>query len=117
MLWEREIAKTLWPRIHLSYCQYNTKYRKNTTIATNLKWEPLPKICNRKTCPMIINGSHILSAQQGPSKIKGISRKDDICSRDLLNAIPEKLCEEIYQMCTNKKNKTTGDPKGVPPKG
>ena len=54
---------------------------------------------------MIFDGCHLLSAQQGPSKNKGILREDDICSRDLLHAIPEKLCEEICQICTNKKIK------------
>jgi len=103
LLWERQVSETLWPRIQVSYCQYGAKYQKNTTIATNIEWKN-PKICDRKTCPMIVDGCHEYSAQQGPSKKKGILRKDDICSRDLLHSIPQELCEEIFQICTNKKN-------------
>ena len=70
MLWQRDVAKTLWPRINLSYCQYGKPYRKNTTIATNAIWDPSPKKCNPKTCKMMENGVHLFSAQQGPSKRK-----------------------------------------------
>ena len=46
------------------------------------------------------NGVHLFSAQQGPSKIKGVFRKkEDVFSRDMLHSIPEELCEEIYEVC------------------
>ena len=99
MLWDREVAKTLCPRVHLSYCQYGRPYRKNTIIATNAVWDPAPKKCNPKTCAMIVDGVHLFTAQQGPSRMKGISRKEDVCSRDMLHSIPEQLCEEIYEVC------------------
>ena len=99
MLWDREVAKTLWPRVYLSYCQYGRPYRKNTIIATNAVWDPAPKKCNPKTCPMIVDGVHQKSAQQGPSKRKGVLIKEDVFSRDMLHSIPEELCEEIYQVC------------------
>ena len=39
LLWDREVANTLWPRVTVSYCQYNGPgYQKNATIATNAPW-------------------------------------------------------------------------------
>ena len=101
LLWEREIAKTLWPRVTLSYCQYNGPgYQKNTTIATNAIWTPRAK-CDPKTCTQVVDGRHRLSAQQGPGKIKGkrIASVNDKCSRDMLHKIPAELCDEIYNVC------------------
>ena len=73
--------------------------KKNTTFATNSNWVPRPK-CDPKTCPQVVNGCHLLSAQQGPSKERGIRRKEDACPRDLLHRIPRELCQEIYRVCT-----------------
>ena len=101
LLWDRSVAETLYPRVTLSYCQYNGPgYRKNTTIATNAPWTPKPK-CDPKTCKQIRNGRHILSAQQGPEKIKGKRAAHDRCSQDMLHKIPDELCEEIYKVCAN----------------
>ena len=99
LLWDRSVAETLYPRVTLSYCQYNGPgYRKNTTIATNAPWTPKPK-CDPKTCKQVRDGRHILSAQQGPEKIKGKRAAHDKCSRDTLHKIPDALCEEIYNVC------------------
>jgi len=101
LLWERGVSATLWPRVTTSYCQYSGPgYQKHTTFATNARWVPRPK-CDPKTCPQVVNGCHLLSAQQGPSKERGIRRKEDACPRDLLHSIPKELCEEIYRVCTS----------------
>ena len=101
LLWEREVGKTLVPRVVVSYCQYGGPgYQKNTCIATNAIWNPRPK-CNPKTCAQVVDGRHWLSAQQGPCKAKGKRRptKEDKCSLNLLHRLPTELCDEIYKIC------------------
>ena len=101
LLWQRGVSATLWPRVTTSYCQYSGPgYRKNTTFATNSNWVPRPK-CDPKTCIQVVNGCHLPSAQQGPSRRQGTLRREDKCSRDLLHRIPKELCEEIYRVCTS----------------
>ena len=102
LLWNRGVAATLWPRVTVSYCQYNGPgYQKNTIVATNAPWVPRPK-CDPKTCEQVIDGRHLLSAQQGPAKVRGKRRpsKQDSCSLDLLHRLPLELCDEIYNICS-----------------
>ncbi len=95
LLWNRDVALTLQPRVTVSYCQYGMDYQKNTTIATNAEWNPRPK-CNKKTCKKVINGSHKMSAQRGPCKIKGVRREYDKCTLDMLHSIPFEIMGHIY---------------------
>ena len=75
LLWERGVSATLWPRVTTSYCSYSGPgYRKHTTFATKANWVPRPK-CDPKTCTQMVDGCHLLSAQQGPSRRKGQLRK------------------------------------------
>ena len=100
LLWGREVAKDLTNYVRLDYCQYGTGYRKRTRIAhsDNLKWTPRP-MCNPKICSQVVNGSHVLSAQQGPCKKRGVRDRQDTCSLDLLHALPRELTEEILRVC------------------
>jgi hypothetical protein len=102
LLWNRGVANTLWPRVTLSYCQYDGPgYQKNTTIATNAQWIPRPR-CNPKTCKQVRGGRHTLSAQKGPTKDRDGRRPNDYCSLQTLHRLPHELCDEIYRICSHR---------------
>ena len=99
LLWGREVARDLKTYVVLDYCQYNGPgYRKRTRIAHsgNLHWEPRP-LCDPKVCAQSVDGTHIRSAQRGPSKNKDY--KLDRCSLEMLHALPRDLTDEILRMC------------------
>ncbi len=101
LLWGREVAKDLTKYVKLDYCSYQgAGYRKRTRIAhsDNLQWMPRP-LCDPKTCSQVVDGRHILTAQQGPAKRKGVRNKQDTCSLDVLHALPRELTEEILKVC------------------
>ena len=99
LLWGREVAKDLSNYVRLDYCQYGTSYRKRTRIAhsENLQWTPRP-LCDPKICSQVVDGRHILTAQQGPGKKAGVRDRRDTCSLDLLHALPRELTEEILRV-------------------
>jgi hypothetical protein len=98
-LWNRGVAATLYPRVTLSYCQYDGPgYQKNTTIATNAPWVPRP-LCNLKTCKQVRGGRHLRTAQKGPTRDKEGRRPADHCSLNMLHRLPHDLCDEIYHLC------------------
>ena len=101
MLWGRDVAKDLTNYVVLDYCTYRGPgYRKRTRIAhsENLQWTPRP-LCDPKLCPQVIDGRHILTAQQGPGKKAGVRDRQDICSLDTLHGLPRELTEEILRIC------------------
>ncbi len=101
MLWGRDIAQDLTNYVVLDYSQYNGRgYRKRTRIAhsDNVYWVPRP-LCNPKVCSQCVDGRHILTAQQGPGKKKGMRDRHDTCSLDTLHGLPRELTEEILRAC------------------
>jgi site-specific DNA-cytosine methylase len=101
LLWGREVAKHLTKYAVVDYCQYGGPgYRKRTRIAHsgNIQWIPRP-LCDPRACSQVVDGRHILSAQQGPGKNGGVRDKRDTCSLDLLHALPRELTEEILRVC------------------
>ncbi len=101
LLWKREVAKDLTNFVRVDYCQYGGPgYRKRTRIAhsDNLQWTPRP-LCDPKTCSQVVDGRHILSAQQGPGKKGGVRDRQDTCSLDMLHGLPRELTEEILRIC------------------
>ena len=104
MLWRRPVAKDLTKFVVLDYCQYNSPgYRKRTRIAhsENIAWA-LRKLCDPKTCPQCIDGKHLLTAQQGPGKLRdGKRRRHDTVGLDTLHGLPEELTHEILKVCEN----------------
>ena len=100
-LWSRDIARDLNPHVRLDYCQYGTAYRKRTRIATNAAWTPRP-LCDKNTCPSVIDGRHVKSAQKGPTRENRTSRRlGDTCSLDTLHALPRALTGEILAITQN----------------
>ena len=101
MLWERPVAKDLTNYVVLDYCQFNGPgYRTRTRIghSDNIIWNPRP-LCDPKTCGQCVDGRHILTAQQGPGKKKGVRDKHDTCSLDTLHGLPRELTQEILRIC------------------
>jgi site-specific DNA-cytosine methylase len=101
MLWGRPVGRGFTNYITLDYCQYGGPgYRKRTRIAhsDNLHWNPRP-LCDPRTCGQCVDGKHILTAQQGPGKKKGVRDKYDTCTLDTLHALPRELTEEILRIC------------------
>ena len=99
-LWKRAVAAPFPHRVILDYCQYSSPgYRKRTRFATNSAFHPRP-LCDPRTCPSCVDGRHILSAQQGPSKGND-GRRDprDIVSLATLHAYPAELCMAIFEFC------------------
>ncbi len=94
------MASDLTNYVRLDYCQYGTAYRKRTRIAhsDNIQWAPRP-LCDPKICSQVINGRHVLTAQQGPGKKGGVRDRQDTCSLDMLHGLPRELTEEILKVC------------------
>jgi len=103
LLWGRKVGIGLTNYVILDYCQYGGPgYRKRTRIAhsDNLQWRPRP-LCNPKTCSQVVDGRHILTAQQGPGKKNGVRTpsSQDKCSLDTLHGLPRELTVEILRVC------------------
>ena len=96
-LWTRQVSEPFPHRVRLDFCQYGTPYRKRTKLATNTDFMPRP-LCDPSTCPSCVDGKHIRSAQQGPSK--HLADPQDCCTLDELHAYPRALCWDIYQHCS-----------------
>ena len=77
------------PYVDLDYCQYGAPYRKRTRLWTNATYTPRP-LCTAK--------NHGMSAQKGPSKVRGTLLPGDICSLATLHALPSELTEEILSV-------------------
>ena len=77
------------PYVDLDYCQYGAPYRKRTRLWTNANYTPRP-LCTAK--------NHGMSAQKGPSKVRGTLLPGDICSLATLHALPRELTEEILSV-------------------
>ena len=82
----------------VTYCSYGYKYQKKTRIWTNTSWIPRP-LCDRRTCPFVVGGRHIQTAQRGPGKDGAQRRKGDRNELTELYSIPRALVEEIFQHC------------------
>ena len=83
------------PYVDLDYCQYGSiehaGYRKRTRLWTNAAYVPRP-LCTAK--------NHRMSAQKGPSKVRGALLPGDNCSLDTLHALPKELTQEILEVST-----------------
>lgn len=101
LLWQRDVAKDLTKYVAVDYCQYGGPgYRKRTRIAhsDNIQWTPRP-LCDPKVCSQVIDGRHILTAQQGPGKKGGVRARHDTCTLDMLHGIPRALTDDILRVC------------------
>ena len=100
LLWGRDVAKDLTNYVVVDYCQYGGPgYRKRTRIAhsDNHQWTPR-SLCDSKACSQVIDGRHILTAQQGPGKKAGVRDRQDTCRLDTLHGLPKELTEEILRV-------------------
>ena len=79
------------PYVDLDYCQYGAPYRKRTRLWTNAAYVPRP-LCTAK--------NHRMSAQKGPSKVRGALLPGDNCSLGTLHALPKELTQEILEVST-----------------
>ena len=83
----------------LTYCSYGRPFRKLTRIWTDCTvWQPRP-ICDGQTCPSILNGRHLQSAQRGPCRYQGVIRQNDTVPLEMLHALPPLLVDEIVAAC------------------
>ena len=79
------------PYKDIDYCKYGMPYRKRTRLWNNVfQWNPKP-LC-KKDCGNVIGGSHIATAQRGPSK----SAPNSHFTQNALYSIPEDLIYEIF---------------------
>ena len=85
-----------WPRVaQTSYCSYGFSYRKNTSIATNLRDFFLRDPCGGAgVCAQMVGTRHLEHAQKGGGGAENVFH-----SRDELHQIPEGLCEDVVRWC------------------
>lgn len=79
----------------VTYCSYGFKYQKRTRIWTNTIWTPDRELCNKETCPAVVDGRHIQTAQQGPGKAGQGRMPNDNNKLEELYSIPPDLVKEI----------------------
>jgi len=105
MLRKRPFMEPLEPRMRvISYCKYNYPYRKHTSIWTNLNqfWNIRPKCCAAEPCDKMVGGRHPATAQQGPSKMKDGTLKENDCFKvEQLYSFPPELSLELAQAATD----------------
>ena len=105
LLRKRPFMEPLEPRMRvISYCKYNYPYRKRTSIWSNLNqfWTIRPKCCAAAPCEKMVEGKHPATAQQGPSRNKDGSLKENDCfSVQQLYAFPPELADELAQAATD----------------
>jgi hypothetical protein len=100
LLKTRDVVRNL-PYKDVTYCSYGAPFRKKTRVWTNCDvWKPRP-LCDKKTCPAVVDGRHIKSAQRGPCGGRGSS---DACKLNELHAIPRELVLEIEAAVTRREN-------------
>lgn len=77
----------------LDYCCYGFPYRKRTRLWNNLDF--IGKLCNKKTCPFVINGKHEYSIGNSTYKtnVKKIGQKKTRLQQRY--AVPDPLLKEI----------------------
>ena len=97
-LWKRKCSDPFPYRVRLDFCQYGKLYRKRTKLATNADFVPRP-LCDPRTCAACVDGKHVKSAQQGPSKHGGARMREDACTLDELHAYPREFVMEMYEHC------------------
>jgi hypothetical protein len=95
LLWRRFKFKRL---LTTSYCSYGFPYRKNTTIATNLRI-----FCKRRcggvgVCAQMTGSTHLAHAQKG-----GGGATNAYHTTDELHRIPEGLCADVVR-CAERGN-------------
>ena len=104
LLWKQEFMLGL-PLKKVSYCMYSDwGYRKNTTIATNIPFEP--KICSGDCGYVreVVGGDgkkhryHVAVAKQGISAhCRGLGVQNTTHKRDDLYRIPSLLIKSIFE--------------------
>jgi hypothetical protein len=107
LLWRR----FAWPRVvHTSYCSYGFRYRKHTTIATNMEDFALRPPCGGQgCCPQMRGRRHLEHAQKGGGGVD-----DTYHSRDELHRVPEELCRDVVRWCAGALVRTVGAPMSEP---
>ena len=94
LLKTREVVRGI-PYRDITYCSYGRPFRKLTRVWTNCEaWRPRP-ICDGQTCPSILNGRHLQTAQRGPGMVGGARMGNDDIKLDMLHALPPALVDEI----------------------
>ena len=93
------------PRLVTDYCPYGSKYRKRTSLWTNVDWS-FKRCPGPGSCPSMIGRCHLQTAQRGPGKAGGTLRVGDRCSLDLLHALPEALTDEIVRATVHRISQT-----------
>jgi hypothetical protein len=85
-----------WPRVvQTSYCSYGFPYRKNTSIATNLRDFFLCDPCGGAgVCAQMVGTRHLEHAQKGGGGVSDVYH-----TRDHLHRIPAALCEDVVRWC------------------
>jgi hypothetical protein len=89
------------PYIDVDYCQYGKAYRKRTRIWTNIEYDG--KLCNKESCPAVVNGRHKLSCGNGyshsnktESKYSGQKYTDRAIPKEEKYSIPTLLIQELF---------------------
>ena len=78
-----------------TYCSYGRPFRKATRLWHNTPWRPRP-MCDRKTCPQVVDGRHKQTAQRAPGKLRsGVRMSGDIVSLNELHVLPPDLVREL----------------------
>ena len=84
------------PYQDVTYCSYGYKCQKKTRIWTTAAWLPSRAFCKMSTCPAVVDGRHLQSAQQGPARNgKQGRRRDDNNNLHELYSIPAALVLEL----------------------
>ena len=71
----------------VTYCKYQTPYKKPTSIWTNLTWAPRPVCCKSNPCQFFNGTKHPVEAQRG-------QRDGSTVSQSVLFGIPCQLVQE-----------------------
>ena len=84
------------PFTDVDYCSYGFPYRKRTRLWNNINF--VGKLCNKKTCPFIVNGRHQYSIGNSSYKtnVKEIGQKKTRLQQRY--AVPESLLKEISNL-------------------
>lgn len=90
------------PYRDVTYCSYGFKYQKKTRIWTNTAWVPARALCNKKSCPAVVDGRHIQTAQQGPGKGSAGRRANDELELEELYSLPPALVLELCSWVTSR---------------
>ena len=100
MLWRR----FEWHRlVKTSYCSYGFRYRKHTSIATNVDLTLRARCGGAGVCGSMQGTHHAEHAQKGGKKGGG---PDNIChTRDELHRVPEGLCADVVKCCVGEEGR------------